>query len=71
MAKNCLELGFDAASLKFPEDNMVLGCNRRQAINIGSAIARKILKGKGQTVIQLTVHSFTPDELKSEDHKSK
>jgi hypothetical protein len=71
MAKNRLEPGFDAASLKFPEDNMVLGCNLGQAIDIGPAIARKILKGNGQTVIQLKVHSFTPDELKSEDHKAK
>jgi hypothetical protein len=57
-------------SIKFPEDNMVLGRNLGPAINIGPAMARKILKENGQTVIRLTVHSLTSDKLKSEDHKA-
>jgi hypothetical protein len=30
--------------IRFPEENMVLGCNLGPAINIGPAMARKILK---------------------------
>jgi hypothetical protein len=62
---------FQDTSIKFPEDNMVLGCKLGPAIEIGPAMARKILKENGQTVIQSTVHSLIPDELKSEDHKAK
>jgi hypothetical protein len=57
--------------IKFPEDNMVLECDLGPAIDIGPAMARKILKENGQTIIQLTVCSLTPDKLKSEDHKAK
>jgi hypothetical protein len=61
---------FQDTLIKFPEDNMVLGCDLRPAIDIGRAMARKILKENGQTVIRSTVRSLTPDELKSEDHKA-
>ncbi len=57
-------------SIKFPEDNMVLGRDLGPAIDIGPAMASKILKENGQTVIRSTVHSLMPDELKSEDHKA-
>jgi hypothetical protein len=42
-----------------------------KTINIRPAMARKILKENGQTVMQSTVCSLTPDKLKSEDHKAK
>ena len=61
---------FRDTSIKFPEDNMVLGRDLGPAIDIGPAMARKILKDNGQTVIRSTVRSLTPDELKSEDHKA-
>ncbi len=57
-------------SIKFPEDNMVLGHDLGPAIDIGPAMARKILKETGQMVIRLTVCSLMPNELKSEDHKA-
>jgi hypothetical protein len=62
---------FRDTSIKFPKDNMVLGCNLGLAIDIGPAMARKILKGNSQTIIRSTVCSLMPDELKSEDHKAK
>jgi hypothetical protein len=63
---------FRDTSIKFPDDNMVLGCNLGPAIDIRPAMTRKILKENGQTVIRSTVHSLTPDELKwCEDHKAK
>jgi hypothetical protein len=62
---------FQNTLIKFPEDNVVLGRDLGPAINIGPAMARKILKENGQTVIRSTVRSLTPDKLKSEDHKAK
>jgi hypothetical protein len=62
---------FQDTSIKFPDNNMVLGRNLGPAINIGPAMARKILKENGQTVIRSTVCSLTSDELKCEDHKAK
>jgi hypothetical protein len=50
---------------------MVLGHNLGPAFDIRSAMARKILKENGQTIIRSTVRSLMPDELKSEDHKAK
>jgi hypothetical protein len=58
-------------SIKFPDDNMVLGRNLGRAIDIRPTMARKILKENGQTVIRSTVRSLMPDELKCEDHKAK
>jgi hypothetical protein len=57
-------------SIKFPEDNMILGRDLRPAIDIGPAMARKILTENGQMVIRSTVCSLMPNELKSEDHKA-
>jgi hypothetical protein len=37
--------------IKFPDDNIVLGHGLGPAIDIGPAMARKILKENGQTVI--------------------
>jgi hypothetical protein len=37
--------------IPFPEDNMVLGQDLGPAIDIGPAMARKILKENGQVVI--------------------
>jgi hypothetical protein len=62
---------FQDTLTKFPEDNMVFGCNLGPTINIEPAMARKILKENGQTIIQSTVCSLMPDELKNEDHKAK
>jgi hypothetical protein len=62
---------FRDTSIKFHDGNMVLGRYLGPAIDIRPAMARKILKENGQTVIQSRVCSLTPDELKCEDHKAK
>lgn len=50
---------------------MVLGQDLGPAIDIGPAMARKILKENGQVVIRLTVHSLTNSELMSQNKKAK
>ncbi len=61
---------FRNTSVTHPDDAMVLGRDLGPAIDIGPAIARKVLKANGQTIYLSTVRSLTPDELADKTMKS-
>jgi len=62
---------FRDTAVSFPEDNIVLGRDLGPAIDIGPALARRILKDNGQVVIRSTVRSLTEDEIMNEEEKAK
>ena len=49
--------------MTYPDDAMVLGRDLGQAIDIGPAMTRKVLKTNGRIVYKSTVRSLTLDEL--------
>ena len=62
---------FRDTAVTFPEDNIILGRDLGPAIDIGPALARRILKENGQVVIRSTVCSLTEDKIMSEQEKAK
>jgi hypothetical protein len=50
---------------KFPVSKIQLGTDLGAAIDIGSAMARKILKNNGSVMYRKSVRPLTPDEIQS------
>jgi hypothetical protein len=50
---------------KFPVSKIQLGRDLGTAIDIGTAMARKIMKNNGSIMFRTSVRSLTPDEIQS------
>jgi hypothetical protein len=57
--------------VQWPKASEVLGRYLGPAVDIGPAMAAKILKQNGQTVVRSTVRPLTEDEMKNPDMKKK
>jgi hypothetical protein len=60
---------FCDTAAKFPVSKIQLGRDLGAAIDIGPAMARKILKNNGSVMYRTSVRPLTPDEIKSPTEK--
>ena len=54
---------FRDTMVSYPEDKMVLGRDLGPALDIGTAMTRKLLNKNGMIVYRSTVRPLTPDEM--------